>query len=335
MTPQGGQPANSPAASKIRPAARLHVMFIRNSDRPDDALQRLQSTPLRIGLSVLGVRTSVVDLSAMPPSIPRASHLVVHHNDVPAIRAAAELRGRFSARVVCLSSDVYRYKRYRDLDTITDLFLAPTPLHCDVIRSAVSRRVELLPESIDPIALPLAGNKCPVAPDNRVCWFGYPESFAKSMRFLLPEALTRAEFDSARFGIFTAPGKELLAGAVHLPFIAGSFYAQTAGYSHALLSHFAYDLHVNTLIKSANKMMTAIVRGMVPLFSATPAYQDLAARYGLEGLCFRNAGELAEQLRTLDHARDIKKFNLPAVRRDLLKRHAPDALARRFLEIIG
>lgn len=313
----------------------LHVMFIRRALLPDEALQRLHSTPLRAGLSAIGVRTSVLDLTAVPPQIPAASHLVVHHNDPPALRAAGRLRGRMGARVVCLASDVYGYDRYREIDAFADMFLAPTRLHCEVIRAAVSHPVELLPEGVDPIALPGDGPPRPVAAENRVCWFGYPESFEKSIRFLLPEALVRAGFEPARLAIITSPGRELLQGAAHLPFGAATFYAQTADYSHALLSHFAYDLHVNTLMKSANKMITALVRGMLPLASATPAYGEIAARYGLEALCFRSAAELAQRLRSLDHAGDAQRFGLSAIRDDLLKRHAPEAMARRFLELIA
>lgn len=335
MTTQGGRSGNRLSVSADGALRPLHVMFIRRAELPDEALQRLQATPLRLGLSVQGARVSTLDLSAVPRQLPRATHLVVHHNDVQAIRAAAKLREKMGARVVCLCSDVYRYERYRQLDAVADLFLAPTRMHCEVIRSVVSHPVELLPEGIDPIALPEGGPVRPVQPSNRVCWFGYPESFDKSMRFLLPEALTVAGFDTAHLGIITAPDKELLPGAVHLPFSATSFYQQTEVYSHALLSHFAYDLHVNTLMKSANKMITAIVRGMVPLVSATPSYLELAARYGLEELCFRNAGELSQQLRKLDFARDADRFHLAAVRKELLAQHAPGVMARRFLDLIA
>ena len=74
----------------------------------------------------------------------------------------------------------------------------------------------------------------------------------------------------------------------------------------------------------------------MPLVSATPAYRALARRYGLEELCYRNADGLAAQFRRMDFTADAATVPcLAEVRQDLLSRHSPSAVARRFLELIA
>lgn len=313
----------------------MHVVFAKSSADPRDALQRLQSTPLHDGLRELGQSAAMAVLDGGPVNILPPSHVVVHYNDLPAAAAAFDLRKQRPLKIICLCSDVYTLAPYRKLAEIVDLFLAPTPLHRLIIQSAVTRPVAVLPEAIDPIALPGQGPDIPVACNEAVCWFGYPESFDKSMRHLLPDAMRLSGAGADRFTLITEGGEALWPAARHWPFSERTFYQDSAGSGYALLSHFAYDLRLNSFIKSPNKMVTALVRGMVPLASATPAYQQLAQHYGLGELLYDGPFQLGRLLSEIDCWRDRQRFGLEAIRQDLLFRHAPAALGQRFLELIS
>ena len=313
----------------------MHVVIVRSSNDPNQALHRLQSTPLLEGLGRLGVRATLVALDDGPMKIDPPTHAVFHYFDNRAIASAAQLRKKLKVKLVCLCSDIYSFSKVCSLADVSDLLLAPTMLHCDMIRSAVMKPVRMLPEAVDPIALPGSGQALPAAEGGNICWFGYPESFDKSMRHVLPQAMKAADFPSGRINLITAPGSEVMPGLRHIVFAPGTFYAATAEFSHALLSHFAHDHHINTFIKSPNKMVTALVRGLVPLASATPSYLQLAQRYQLGGLLFAGPGGLARHLKALDASRDRQKYGLADVASQLLKAHSPEAIARTFLEIVS
>jgi len=313
----------------------MHVVIAKTSNNPRQASQRLQSTPLYDGLKELGVPASMVVLGRGPVKIAPPSHIVVHYYDNRAIADALELRKARDVKLICLCADVYDLAPYRRLAETADLFLVPTPLHRQVIQSAVSMPVAVLSEAVDPIALPRSGPEEPVACNDRLCWFGYPESFDKSMRYLLPDAFALSSFNAADFTIISAAGDTLWPGAMHKVFSQDDFYHETSESGYALLSHFAHDLHLNSFIKSPNKMITAIVRGMVPLVSATPAYRHIAHDYGLEALMFDGPMTLSRHLKALSCERDRTRFGFDHVRQDLLKIHSPAAIARRFLELVS
>ena len=313
----------------------MHIAILKSSNDPSNALHRLQSTPLHHGLEQLGVRTTQVMLDGAVGSIAPPTHIVVHYFDKKALAVAVDVRNQVRAKIVVLCSDIYDLATIRKFASQADLLLVPTRLHRDLMQSAVMTPVRVLPEAVDPIALPGEGPVLPPAIDNNICWFGYPESFAKSMRYLLPDALKASGFPAKRLCVLTAPGAELLSGLRHKSFTPESFYAETAEYSHALLSHFVHDHHINTFIKSPNKLVTSLVRGMVPLASATPSYLEIARSYHLEKLLFTGPADLARQLKTLDAERDRQAYGLAAIGQDLQKTFSPEATARRFLELVS
>lgn len=314
-------------------ASAPHVAVIRSGNHPADVHQRLQSNPLLEGLAAHGVRTSLITPGAAVDNAP-PSHLVFHYYDRAAAVTAFRVRQRFDVRLVCLCCDVYDLETLRAIAEGVDLLLAPTALHRDLVQSAVLKPVRVLPEAVDPLALPGEGPAIPAAADGRVCWFGYPESFAKSMRYLMAHLRAQPGFEADRFDIITEEGQDLSPGLRHRPFQAETFYAVTADYSHALLSHFAHDLHVNTFIKSPNKLVTSLVRGLVPVISATPSYLQMARKYGFEGLLFGSAGRAAQLLKTRDAARDRSRYGLDEIGAQLAREGSPAAVAARFLELV-
>jgi glycosyltransferase involved in cell wall biosynthesis len=303
---------------------------------PANALARLQSDPLIDGLQQWQYRAVRIDLSpGKPVAVPRPKIVLVHHDDTEAIHKAHELRKRTRCRVFCLASDIYDLDRYRTIAQVADGFLVPSALHREVLAPAVGIDVQVLHEAVDPIALPSTGLPSAPSRNRDVLWFGYPESFTKSLDPLLARACERAGFETNRIHIITAPGQILLPGAVHHPFDHERFYVDSGHCSYALLSHFALDLHVNTLIKSPNKLITSLVRGLIPLASDTGNYRALMNEYGLGQFLFGNAAELAHLLRNLDPDRDRDAREWQAIATDLRHRFSPRAMAQRFLELVS
>lgn len=341
MTELAAAPARSEAASQVCSAPpfhmspKMHIVFVRDRPNPENALQRLYSNPLHEGLRSLGIETTMVHAGLSPAVIEPPSHVIVHQNDEVAILTAVPLKTKASFKLICLCSDIYDLSALKRLSDSVDLFLVPTPLHADMLQSIGVRKVAVLPEAVDPIARPGADILRPLNDENRLCWFGYPESFEKSLRYLLPDAFTTARFDVSRFGIISSEHDRLLPGAEHRLFSAGSFYETTKDYSYSLLSHFAYDLHINTFIKSPNKMITALVRGMIPLVSATPSYEATARRFGLEPLMFKGPADLAALLQNLDSQKDRVSFGMDEIAKTLLAEFSSAAITQRLLEHIS
>ena len=303
----------------------------------ENALARLQSDPLFEGLAKLGHKAAklVYSLDAPPTQFPRASHICVHYNDVHSVLLAKELKKLTGCKVICLGSDLYDLDGYVTLSEIADIFLMPTQLHKEILSAAVWTRVEVLSEGIDSISLPYDGKKLPVAENNSLCWFGYPESFEKSFKYILGPALEKSHFPKERMALITAQGAQLMDGVAHLNFNEESFYAQSAHFGYSLLSHFAFDYHINTYIKSPNKLLTSLVRGMVPLVSNTPNYRQFIEEYGLQNFAYATGAELAELLQNLDIARDRNKLGSDAIAQNLKARFSPEKIATIFLNSVS
>lgn len=312
----------------------MHILVLKTLTDDNDVLHRLQTRALHEGLQNLGVSSSIIYLDGKPKDIPPPTHVFFSYRDKEAAFASRHIKTRTGCKVLCFFSDIGDLSHFVGLSEFVDCFLAPTPLHRDIVQSATVRRVVYIPETYDPIALPRGGNEKVSKVTNRACWFGFPESFEKSMRFLLPKAFDLADFDKGRFCIITAKDAIFQEGVEHRTFDAKSFYDQTADLNYAILSHFCYDQMLNTYIKSPNKMITAIVRGMVPYVSFTPSYVQIARQFNLEGLLFRSPTELATRIRDANFQRDNEKYKISTVRAELMKSLSPENLARRVLSCL-
>jgi hypothetical protein len=188
-----------------------------------------------------------------------------------------------------------------------------------------------LPEGIDPISSP-GNERITLQPENSGCliWFGYSESFSKSLMYLLPRAFSESGFSSEKLILITKGNEALLPGSLTLPFNDQSFYRESARGSHALLSHFAYDCHFNSYIKSPNKLITALVRGLTPIFSATPNYLSIARQYGLEDLSFDSGPTLTKLVKQNLVDNIGANINLTAIATDLSNNFSPKAIADKF-----
>ncbi|MGU3668468.1 hypothetical protein ACLBX9_30165 [Methylobacterium sp. A49B] len=309
------------------------IIFVREPYDRNEALHRVQSEPLIRGLQVLGISVHVLnpDLAYNEENITNSSHLVFHYKNRRACEVSYQIKKSTGCKAICLASDIYSLQWYVDLSNWVDVFFAPTKLHQNILAASTGRPVFHLPEFVDSIALPSEAGIFPVEQNQNICWFGYPESFDKSLGFILRDLVLRGDLDPRNFGILASGDDNLMPGADHIKFSSSDFYKDTARFRYSLLSHFPFDMHVNSLIKSPNKLITSIVRGMIPVFSATPSYLDVAATYDLEGLHYCNANELVLRLRDLDKLADLKGKTLDKIRSRLLFDLSPPKIAAKFL----
>jgi len=300
----------------------------------ENALARVQSDPLIAGLGDLN--QSVKKLIYTPGAaitIEQPKYLLVSYDDTDALLNAQEIKKQMGCKIICLGSDIYNLDRYVAIAEIADLFVMPTLLHKEILQSAVWVNVIVVPESIDSIALPEGQSKLPVRRTNQICWFGYPESFNKAFKYIFNKALDLSRIPKSQFGFITSTN--VIEGITHIPFHEKTFYEVTQNYSYTLLSHFVFDSHINSYAKSPNKLITSLVRGVIPLVSKTKHYEEIMSYYNLESLMYANGHELVELLRNLDAGRDHGSFDIEAISNDLQTRYSPRNNAQILLNEIG
>jgi hypothetical protein len=307
-------------------------LFLRSYGR-ENVLARVQSNPLIEGLEKMGL---VVRKKFYFPGekiemvFPRCC--VVSYDDTDAIFKARELKKLCNCRIICLTSDLYNLKKYIAISEIADLFVAPTTAHQNVLQSAVWKKVVVVPEGVDTIALPNDGIVLPVIKTGRICWFGYPESFEKSFKYIFSKALELSGIEKGRITFITSIGVRLHDEINHIPFNAEDFYKTSQNYEYSLLSHFAFDHHINTIIKSPNKLITSLVRGMLPLVSNTINYKEIMSYYNLEKFTYANGPDLVKLLENLKHT--TNSIEIKPIAEDLLSRFSPRSIAKIFLNEI-
>lgn len=276
----------------------MNFLFLSSLD-DWDALTRVQAQPLVLGLRELGHDVQQVKTGAEIKQFAIRPHdyVVLHYKDRWALELAIQVKRRFQSKVLCLCSDVDYIDIYKRIEPVVDIYFAPTDLHRAVIDSVVGKPVLEFTEGIDPIAYPPPGYALSAQASHtkkdRVLWFGYPESFEKSFKYLRPHL---DDGIRQRLVLLTKAGIELMPGVTHRAFDPSTFYAETADCGISILSHFSYNNLLNTYIKTPNKLITSLVRGMVPIFSDTPSYRKIAEEYEINFGIFKKPIDLYLQL---------------------------------------
>ena len=300
-----------------------------------NALLRVQSKPLYNGLLYLKKNASYQHVSNNESDkITYSKNIIIHHDDNHAINIAINSKKKHKSKIYCHTSDIFSINYYVGLSNVVDIFVAPTDLHAEVLRSAVSIPVITVPEGVDYIAEPKGNFSIPVGVTDRICWFGYPESFEKSFRYLLPYFFNNTGCSGEDFGVITRSGIKLIEEALHINFDIKTFYADIALFRYTLLSHFAYDHHINTYIKSPNKLVTSLVRGLIPIVSNTVNYRPIMQEYGLEDWMFSGPVQLQKLLRKVKNGHRPDENFIRLAGENLRSSLAPAGLAKTFLEVI-
>jgi hypothetical protein len=320
------------------PGANI-IFLVSLSD--NDALTRLQSRPLINGLKKYkNITCSLYNpaLQEVPFEIGQ-SLVVIHYRDDAAIEAAFKLKKHNKlTSIACFGSDIYSYKKYVSLAALVDVFFMPTDAHKELLSAGLNRPVFCLPESIDPIVGKNISDGCTFdKKSTKLCWFGYPDSFYKSMASLLPvidKSLKSGAIDD--FSLITNPQE--LPKNIGYPVIKYSneeFLSSIKNFDYTILSHLPLDLHLNTYIKSPNKAITALCAGVIPIASNTLNYSSLFRRLGLDRFLFSSPLELSEILETLDPTKDSKLLNDIDPAKLLRREFSDERLAKMFLEMIS
>jgi len=211
------------------------------------------------------------------------------------------VQAQFSqSMIICFGSDVYDFSAYANACKVTDIFFCPSKIHRSVLKTTVNKPVEILIEAIDPLIQ--YGNLSPDFSSRRFVWFGFPESYSKSMLTIVPViqlAIKYGWIDS--FTVISLPAlKNYLPNEFKfIDYDECTISNTLLGFDYSLLSHFPLDGHMNTYIKSSNKAIYSVMSGLLPICSSTPNYQDTLSVMKLENFLFQSPNELANLLMTL------------------------------------
>lgn len=313
----------------------LDFLFLR-SYGTENAPARLQSDPLITGLRELGYTTELIQTNLKTKiQLPRQiKWIIAHYDDYRAIILAHKIKAALKCKIACLTSDIYRFDQYVSLENIVDLFVAPTDLHRRTLQYALKTTVIYTPECIDPIAYTNSKPDEFLMRSNNICWFGYPESFDKSLIYVTRLLKNDKDFDFRELTFITKENTRLHELSEHLTFSPSQFFDQTKFFGYSLLSHFPYDGSINTYIKSPNKLITSIVRGLIPIASDTENYSIIANRLGIENCLCRSPLAMVEKIKAREYERDFESYKIDDCRNALLKELTPKNISEIFLKNI-
>lgn len=324
----------------LSPHTMCTSFLIVSSKDDSDATVRLQSNALLRGLeSIPGISARLVE-PAQALEIEDGSCVLFHFYDLPAITALKASRNTERKFVAaCFGSDIYEFSAYLPSYDVADLYLMPTPLHRKVLASQFYKPVYHLPEAIDPIAGADSGQRpsFPIKQTSRLLWFGYAESFNKGMASLIP--VLKLHLPAGHITDFSLivnePEFKNQFNFRTIPYKKNSFQKEASAFDYCILSHFSLDLALNSYIKSPNKLVTALMAGLIAIASDTPSYSALLREFGLDKFLFGSPEQLDYILRNLDPANDSQAIINSGIIETLWDRFSATQLANDLLSILS
>lgn len=318
---------------------KADIIFLGKRDH-DDPLYRFYFDTLRAQLIYRGFSVKLVspdeDLSShLSSNRPTIINFFYKDRDASqSIKRVAEKN--FLSLSFC--SDIDSYADYADAYQVADIFVCPSEMHQQVLRSVFDLPIYCLREAIDPILEkmhPVNWNKKTVD----LVWFGFSESYQKSMVAL--EAVIISALQNGSINSFSVISGESLEEQLPSEFTfiryeTNTFAESLGSFAFTILSHIPLDLHLNTFIKSPNKACSSIMSGMIPICSNTPNYQSLLKKSGLENYLFDSPEGLLNilsKLRDLSASADLQsQLNLAS--QYVSSHFSAQAQCDQYLEII-
>ena len=92
---------------------------------------------------------------------------------------------------------------------------------------------------------------------------------------------------------------------------------------------------MNSYIKSPNKAITAILAGLIPICSDTPAYHGVLSRFGLDRLLFSSPLQLGSILKALDPVADSKLVRESGAAASLIQEGADQQVCKCFSRVLA
>jgi len=239
--------------------------------------------------------------------------------------------------VVCFGSDIFSFADYANACHVADLFICPSKIHQLILKTTVNKPVFTLIEAIDPLIQCAAS--VPNFAERKLVWFGFPESYSKSMLTIAPviqSALRCGSIDS--FTIISLPAlKAYLPNEFEfIEYDENTISKKLLEFDYSLLSHFPLDGHINTYIKSSNKAIYSVMSGLLPICSSTPNYQDFMSEMGLERFSFQSPDELVEILTSLKkNDKNELTSNWVIAHEKVMKNYSAEAQLESYKEILN
>ncbi len=228
------------------------------------------------------------------------------YKDKDAIQAIKSLN-KSNVSSVCFCSDIDNYSDYLNAYEVADMFVCPSLLHKKMLEYIYDLPIYHLREAVDPI---FGDSVVSVVGANsiNVVWFGFSESYRKSM-VNLESVIIRALRENL-IQSFTVISSEPLRAELpvdfkFMPYEVNNFSQQIKSFNFTVLSHTPLDLSLNTFIKSPNKACSAIVGGLIPICSDTPNYRSLLVDAGLQEYIFSSPEGLFELFKNLSQGIDM------------------------------
>lgn len=197
-----------------------------------------------------------------------------------------------------IASDINNIGDYSRWLGIANFFIAPSPEHASLLESFVDVDVFPIEEPVDPIVK--QNQSFQKDYDGWLAWFGYRESFDKGMKFLLPaisECVNRNYIKGLKIITNINENIDTPSWLRIIPYSLDSACSEISKSKFTLLSHFPYDLQINSFIKTDNKAILSLACGSLPLASSTPSYSRLLRSLNLEMLLYDGPTSLIDLIR--------------------------------------
>lgn len=332
----GPSPATGRALPWLQPGSRSgtarEIVEILTPFDSSEAVQRLKVDPL------VKLKGTEFDFRRFGSGGEATASVVINGLNIdfdrnPSLFNVLQTRAR-TALIMLFFADVGApaLRALRTLSSVVDVFLVPTPEMRDFVRTFTHRPVEIL---FDPIDFCLHESLAKEPPDEglKVVWFGYPESYGRSMAEYQQCLMSLHQSGEIDYHIVTKNERYgRTPSCVLHEYVWDCFPALLETFDVCVASHAPFDFTVSSLWKSENKAVLAINRGLAVVASRTPAYTRLLARCGLEEYLFSAPAELIGLLRRLRSPAERRRY-LSLSQRAVLEHYAASRMADDWVQL--
>lgn len=321
-------PPQEPAA-KPRPVIEILSPF-----KLDEAVERMKVLGL---VRVLSGRYQFkrFDRAGEPPDAVLINGSRINFKKDEALDSALLARKPHSVMMLLLP-DLYAatVARLQEWAGLVDVFLVATPELASQVRALTGCDTRVLEDPIDFGFVSSARASRSLHPP-RVIWFGYPESYRKSMANFHEALMALHDAREIDYAIVTNPEKFGTSPEANiLAYEHNTFPQLIQGFDICVSSHMPLDFSMSTYWKSENKAVLAINRGVPVIASRTPAHERLLAACGLREFLFDDVHGLRRAIRRLAEPAARGTY-LDQAQEFVLRNYAITVIARKWEAIFN
>ncbi|QFZ91510.2 hypothetical protein [Synechococcus elongatus] len=318
------------------------MIYFVSSTIERDANHRLWFTSIPQALSDNSASKAYIhphDLSEqLSKSNESSAKIIVMYKDMVALQCLISLFLQKQKRLIIgvIASDIYDLSIYQKWLAYASFFIAPSPEHAAILQSFSTKDIYVVEETIDPVIdqiKPCLQNKF----DGWLSWIGYPESFNKGMTHLMPviQSCVEQNYIKGLKIITTGINQKLPEWIKYTPYKTNDVASLLSESSLGILSHFQYDLHINSQIKTDNKALLFLALGIVPIVSNTPSYSRLYKTLGLDRFLFNGPKDLFHLIARISSAPVRLETNERHAIANLLDSRSPQSTAKKIENIFS